>query len=252
MRTFILASCLLAGALIPTTTLGQIEPDPSLANSSWQVQETPGDVSENSPLGLTFRDDETLTVQSECPAGSGTYEVLTGGGITIDVDEDTLAGCEEAQATAFIAQLELAASYDIDENGLLTITLSDGKMLVFDPALIGVTWEWLEFQSSIGTTVDPAADDVHQVLFNDGGTVSIETPCASGSGTFQDTADGLDLDLTGIDASDCAADSPTALLLRDLDMATSYVIREGQLFIALPMDGGIHQFQPVYETEEAT
>ena len=163
MRTFIIAFSLLVGALVPATTLGQTEPVPSLANSSWQVQDTPGDVSESLPLRLTFRDDETLTVQSECPEASGTYEVLADGGITIVWTRTSLAGCDEPQATAFIAQLELAASYDVDEDGLLTITLSDGETLVFDPALIGVTWEWVQFQSSIGTTVDPAADEVNQI-----------------------------------------------------------------------------------------
>lgn len=250
MRTFILVSCLLVATFIPAATLAQTEPVPPLASSSWYVQDTTGDVSANPPLGLTFQHDEALTVHTECLDASGTYEVLTDGAISIEIDADAFVDCDEPQALAFIGQLELATSYDVDENGLLTITLSDGETLIFDPALIGVTWQWVQFQSSNSTTVDPAADEVDQVLFNNDGTVTIETTCASGSGTFQDTADGLDIDLTEVDAGACGADSPTALLLRDLEMATSYVIRDGQLFIALPMDGGIHQFEPVYEAKD--
>lgn len=244
-------------ALVPVllslaTSLPAAAEDVPLANSSWHLQDTTDEVSRGIPFGMTFFDDETMTVQTNCIDASGTYHLEADGTITIDVevDDEALAGCDDGETIAFITRLELATSSAVDEDGLLTVTLDDSQSLVFNPALTGVTWEWLEFQSSNGTTTAPGENDVHQVVFSQDGSVSIDTPCANGTGTFRDAADGFDVDLREIDATACGNDSATALLLRDLDMATSYVIRAGQLFIALPMDGGIHHFAPVYETED--
>lgn len=246
MRTAFIAFWLLVGLLIPAVAMAESESVSPIANSSWQVQDTNGEISESIPFGVTFRDDETLVVTTGCPEVSGTYEVLEGGGISIDVLDNANVTCDEAQAKTFLGNLEMATSFMVDDDGLLHLHLSDGSLYTFDPALIGVTWQWVEFQSSNDTLVTPAETDIHQVLFNQDGSVDLSTPCASGTGTFIDSTTEFDVDLKTVDTTACAADSPASLLIRDLEMATSYVIRDGHLYVALPMDGGIHEFAPVY------
>lgn len=238
----------LLAALGSNATSAQSTPplDLPLADSTWRLQDITGESSEAVPFDLTFLADGTVLVATGCPQVSGTYTVDGDDLLTIDLLDASLADCDEEQATTFLANLERATTFSVDETDVLTIDLATGESYTFDPALIGVTWQWVEFQSSNSTLVTPAEDDLNQITFNQDGSAHLETPCASGTGSFIDSASEFDVDLTPVDATTCSEDSPTSLLVRDLDMATSYLIRDGHLFVALPMDGGIHEFTPIY------
>ena len=218
----------------------------TLPNTSWVLKDLTGDATESVPFTVTFIDEQTFLVGTNCEVAGGSYTLGSTGVITqFDVVDSTYTNCEDETSLAFIEQLQLTTAYSVGSTGGLVLTLSDGTHLMFDPALAGITWEWTGFLGSDDTELVPTETDVFHVTFNGDGTVDLETPCASGSGAWTLTDGVLDIDLSAIDASSCPADSANAQVVADLDMATSYLIAEGNLVVVLPMDAGTHQFSPV-------
>ncbi len=259
MRSLVFAIFLLPTLLLAGAAQGQSTPDAAspLTGTAWQWHEFQ---SSNdtivTPAGdqldlLVFRPDGVVEIATACATGEGAW-VDTADGLDIDLTDLDEADCAEDSATALLLRdLDMSTSYVLEDGDLFIALPMDGGIHQFTPSLAGITWSWVEFQSSDDSIVTPGTDETHQVSFGADGVVTIETPCASGTGTFSDTADGLAIDLAAVDASDCAEDSPTTVLLRDLDMATSYVIQHGHLWIALPMDSGIHQFEPIWPEDVA-
>lgn len=249
LRSSILVLILTLVAWQPAAA-SQSTPDGSapLANSTWQLQAEDGESAAEPHSSVTFLADGVLQVTTACPAVEGTYTATNEGDLTINLPSEVIAGCDDASANALFAALAAASGFAVDDFDALAITGANGEVTTFSPVLAGITWQWVEFQSSDGSLVTPDPVDLHTMLIHPDGTVEINTPCAggSGTGTFEGRT-GFDVDLSGLDVSACPEDSPAALLMRDVDFATSYVIRNGHLYVALPMDGGIHEFAPVYE-----
>lgn len=228
-----------------------------LAGTAWQWHEfqssngklvTP---EHDRPDLVVFRPDGVLVIATACAGGEGTWSE-TPDGIDFDLSAIDQAGCPKDSATALLLRdLDMSTSYVMHDGNLFVALPMDGGIHEFSPSLAGITWSWVQFQSSNDSLVTPEPDATYQVSFGVDGVVTVETPCATGEGVFRDTADGLEIDLSDIDVGNCAGDSPTAILVRDLDMSTSYVIQDGHLWIALPMDGGIHQFAPTWPEDTA-
>jgi heat shock protein HslJ len=107
-----------------------------------------------------------------------------------------------------------------------------------------VRWAWQTFQGSDGTIVRPDDPSQYTVEFLPDGTLAIQADCHHAVGTY--TAGNSAVDLR-IGESTTAICPPGALMdrfLRDLDQVTSHVFRDGKLYLALPMDTGIHAFAP--------
>lgn len=254
MRRLSLALFLLFLMLGQGSVSAQSTPDidSPLAGTAWRWQEfqssndtlvTPDS---DQPDLLVFRPDGVLVVATACAAGDGTWSESPDG-IDFDLSAIDQADCPEDSATALLLRdLDMSTSYVMNGGHLFIALPMDSGIHEFSPSLAGITWSWVQFQGGNDSLLTPEPDARYQVAFDVEGRVTVETPCATGEGTFRDTADGLEIDLSAIDASDCARDSPASILIRDLDMATSYVIQDEYLWIALPMDGGIHQFAPAW------
>src|SRR5829696_20391 len=120
----------------------------------------------------------------------------------------------------------------------------DKGSLHLRPALTGVRWAWQTCQGSDGTIVRPDDPSQYTVEFLPDGTLAIQVDCHHAVGTY--TVDNSTVDLR-IGERTTAICPPGALMdrfLRDLDQVTSHVFRGGKLYLALPMDAGVHAFAP--------
>ena len=242
--------------LLTVASLGSAQATPEaespLSGTAWQWREfqssnsTTVSPDQPQPDLIVFRPDGVLVVSTACAAGEGTWRE-TPDGLDLDLSGIDLDGCAEDSATGLLLRdLAMSTSFVVQDGDLWIALPMDGGIHQFVPSLAGMSWRWVQFQGSNDSLVTPKPADRYQVTFDPAGTVSVETPCASGEGAYRDTADGLTIDLSSIDADTCAEDSLASTLLADLNVATSYVVQDGHLWIALPMDAGIHEFAPVW------
>jgi uncharacterized protein len=112
----------------------------------------------------------------------------------------------------------------------------------------GTAWKLVQFQSMDDTTLDPG-DATFTLAFDRDGAVRIQADCNRGRGTWR-LPDNVTLEFGKVAAT--KAYCPSALshrFLRDLADIRSYVFERGHLYLALKIDGGIYEFEPVQWTQ---
>ncbi|MGH2617219.1 MAG: META domain-containing protein, partial [Thermomicrobiales bacterium] len=178
---------------------------------------------------------------------------VTGDQLDITLGLSTLALCPpDSQVEPFQRLLESAATFAFGPDGELVLSGDDGS-LTLRPALMSVRWEWREFQGSDDSLVAPENPEDYTLTFLPEGKLAIQADCNRAMGTF--TVDGPTLDLVvgGVTRVMCPPGSLMEHFLRDLDDASSHVFRDGNLYLALPVDAGIMEFVARYEAPpEAT
>lgn len=201
---------------------------------------------------VQFLPDGMAAARFDCNRGSGRY-TITGHTIAFGPMRTTLALCEPgSHGQTFMLLLQDATSFSYDEDGLLILT-GDAGTLRLRTALLGVLWEWREFAGSDDTIVRPENPERYTLTFLPDGKLAIQADCNRGFGTY--TVDGptLDLVMGGTTKMACPPGSLMDRFLRDLDVASSHVFRDGRLYLALPVDAGIMAFEARYvEPDEAT
>ncbi len=110
---------------------------------------------------------------------------------------------------------------------------------------LGVVWQWSETQMSNDTVITPNNPEKYQLSFSEDGSVVGVIDCNHAFGSY--TTDG---NHHHHDAGDHAHVLRRRFAGHGLRAAiwpqvTSFVIRDGQLALALPMDAGIVIFDPV-------
>lgn len=136
----------LAVALAPPRPPGSV-----LTGTSWQwtgtttsASEAPPVVSDPATYAVEFKTDLTFQARADCNSVSGTYRRILPGrngtswtGLTLSPAATSLVACgPDSLADVYLRDLERAARYVI-VNEQLTITLSDGRAMIFraaDPA----------------------------------------------------------------------------------------------------------------------
>jgi heat shock protein HslJ len=141
------------------------------------------------------------------------------------------------------AILERATSYTFAPDGLLLLHGDTGS-LHLRPTLTGVRWAWQTFQGSDDTIVRPDDPSQYTVEFLPDGTLAIQAACHHAGGTYTVGNSTVDLRIGERTPVICPPGALMDRFLRDLDQVTSHVFRDGKLYLALPMDAGIHAFAP--------
>jgi heat shock protein HslJ len=205
---------------------------------------TPGDPAR---YWAQFLGDGVLHIRADCNTGSGAYEI-DGQSISITSMISTLAMCgDDSIDRDFLNALSAASSYSISSDGSdqLVLTIDDdGASALFSAALTGVVWQWEQFAAGNDTTITPTSPDRYTLEFLEDGSIHVVADCNSGGGKA--TVDGNQLDLNvSITKVACGEGSSFDDYARILNEATTFVIRDGQLHLALPMDAGIATFQAV-------
>ena len=118
--------------------------------------------------------------------------------------------------------------------------------------LTGTTWQMVEFQSSddsIGT-LKPSAGERYELTFQSGGRLSGRIACNRGTGSWTSATPSaaggaLTLGPMAVTRMACLNAPMENRVLRDLGNVTSFTLRNGELFLALKVDGGIYRFAPL-------
>ena len=118
---------------------------------------------------------------------------------------------------------------------------------------MGVTWEWQEFQGMDDSIVVPDNPEDYTLTFLPDGKTAIQADCNRAMGTYTVDDSTIDLVVGGVTRAMCPPGSLMDQYLRDLDEVSSHVFRDGNLYLALPVDSGIMEFVARYEAPpEAT
>jgi len=209
------------------------------------------DIDDPSLYTVQFLPDGRLTARLDCNQGSGGFSA-TDGVLEIEQMISTLALCDaDSNAHNFQFVLQGATKYAFDPDGYLLLSGDQGD-LKLRSALSGVSWEWREFAGGDGEILRPTTPGQYTVEFLSDGKLVIQADCNRAAGTY--TADDpiIDLQIGAVSRAMCPPGSLTDRFLRDLGDASSFVFREGRLYLALPIDSGILEFDPVYVDPNAT
>jgi heat shock protein HslJ len=201
---------------------------------------------------IQFLPEGHVAIRADCNSGSGDY-TITDGSLAIERMVTTLVGCPSGPfASDYAAALSAATGFAVgigdDASDHLTITTADGATLVFTPSLQGVVWQFTRFQAGNGeeTVVDDPSRYTLEVF--DDGSARVRADCNRGKGRA--VIDGSAIDLTvALTRSACPPGSLSSEYAGYLDEAVSWVIRDGQLHLSLPIDAGIASFRSRLDNE---
>jgi heat shock protein HslJ len=208
-----------------------------------------GAIALGSEYWIQFLPDGQLSLRADCNGGFGSYE-MDGSNLTLGPIGTTLMLCPEGgSGDAFLQALNQVTSWSIDQSGAsdsLVLGLADGSSISFSPSLTGVVWQWAGTQMSNDTEIVPTNPERYYLSFSSDGSVVGQIDCnrAFGSYTADDTRIVMMLATTRVF---CGEDSQDTAYALSLAQVTSFVIRDGQLALALPMDAGIIIFDPIVE-----
>ena len=239
----LLVPSVVAGPATPTATASGIPPVIWEIVSFSEPESAPVTITDPSRSTVQFLPDGRLLARLDCHHGHGGYTAAAGVLALTPLVVTTAICPPDAEDPRVQAILERATSYTFAPDGLLVLHGDTGSVHL-RPALSGVQWAWQTFQGSDDTIVRPDDPGQYTVEFLPNGTLAIQAACHHAVGTY--TVDNSTVDLR-IGESTTAICPPGALMdrfLRDLDQVTSHVFRDGKLYLALPMDAGIHAFAP--------
>ncbi|HET9660228.1 MAG TPA: META domain-containing protein [Thermomicrobiales bacterium] len=208
-----------------------------------------GAIALGSEYWIQFLPDGQLSLRADCNGGFGSYE-MDGSNLTLGPIGTTLMLCPEGgQGDAYLAALNKVTSWSIDQTDAtdkLVLGLSDGSSISFSPSLAGVVWQWAGTQLSNGDEIVPSDPSKFYLSFSTDGSVVGQIDCNRAFGSYM--SDGTQISMMlATTRIFCGEDSQDTKYALDLAQVTSFVIRDGQLALALPMDAGIIFFDPIVE-----
>jgi heat shock protein HslJ len=197
---------------------------------------------------LQFLPEGLVAINADCNAATAEY-IISGSDLTFGPIASTLALCPpESQSDQFLQQLALIDTFSYDEEEVshnLLLGLSDGGTLRFAPSVTGVIWEWERFQSGDGSEIVPDDPARFALEFHPDGSVTGQVDCNRAIGSY--TRDGAAITIVlATTRMACGENSLDVDFGRYVGEATSFVIQDGKLSLALPMDSGITTFTARY------
>jgi heat shock protein HslJ len=223
----------------------------------WEVVALPGDATpiataERSRYTIQFLPDRTVAVRADCNQATGTYEIADDA-MSISMTASTLALCPSgSHGEDFLEMLGAITTRRAETNGDLLLSGPAGTIRL-QPTLSGVIWEWLGLEGGDGSVVTPKDPSRYTLAFMPEGKLVIRADCNRALGSYTIEGSRINLTLGGVTRALCAPGSLMDDYLRDLDLVSSHVFRDGNLYLALPVDAGILEFRArVDEAHQAT
>ncbi|MGI9253952.1 MAG: META domain-containing protein, partial [Thermomicrobiales bacterium] len=213
----------------------------------WQLQSLADANGENLPgdrvYTVQFQPDGALGVQADCNRGRGDWSADSGA-LQIGRIGVTRMMCPPGSIDQpFLTTLEGAATWRYEDSALIVET-NDGATLVFAPALEGVTWVWEGIQGGDDSVVTPPDPAAYSITFLPNGKLALKADCNRGAGSWTFNNPSIDLQVGALTRMACPEGSRFSEFVRDVDAVSSAVFQDGRLYLALPVDGGIHTFAP--------
>jgi heat shock protein HslJ len=120
---------------------------------------------------------------------------------------------------------------------------ADAPSAAFPATVVGATWEWVGFVSPVEElTVDAASR--YTVSFDGAGRMTVQADCNRGSGAYSvPDAGQVTLGPIGLTKMACPPGSLSDRFVGLLGRVNSWFVRDGQLFLELPVDSGTLRFR---------
>ena len=251
----------LLSLLLAATPLARATPTPAdeiaIPPVVWELVElsgggeSPVEVAQPDRYTVRFQPGGKVAVGADCNQAAGTYTADNGVLIVI-VTVSTLAQCPpDSQSEPFLALFESAITFEFDSDGFLIVAGDDGS-LKLRAALTGVLWEWQNFRGSDDAIIAPERPADYTLMFMPDGKLAIQSDCNRGTGSYSADGPSLDLAIGGVTRAKCPQESLAEQYLRDLGDVSSYVFRDGNLYLALRTDAGIMEFAARFDEHPAT
>jgi para-nitrobenzyl esterase len=133
--------------------------------------------------------------------------------------------------------------------GLIAIQLS-GHAQSKDAALAGTSWQLVRFEGGDGAVATPDDGAKYTLAFDAAGTLAARIDCNRGRGTWKSPGPNqLELGPLALTRALCLPPSMHDQIVKQWSNIRSYVVKDGHLFLALKLDGGIYEFQPQAGTQ---
>jgi len=134
------------------------------------------------------------------------------------------------------------ALFEIDRQ--VVVTSEPGLTTNVGPDLVGVTWQWMQFQEANDNLTIPGDPAKYTLEFQADGSINILADCNGGSGAYTADESLLSIRITRMTMAACPPDSLSDEYVRLLNDAVSYLFEDGDLYIAIKHDTGIMHFAP--------
>jgi heat shock protein HslJ len=109
--------------------------------------------------------------------------------------------------------------------------------------VVEVTWQWESLVTPV-ETVKPDQPDRYTIRFERTGRASVRADCNRGGGAYTVTRDRrLSFGPIALTRAACATDSLGDRFARDVGRVSSYFVRDGALFLEMPVDSGTLRFR---------
>ena len=109
--------------------------------------------------------------------------------------------------------------------------------------VVDATWEWVGFVSPV-EQLQIDGPSRYTISFGADGRVAVKADCNRGTAGYSVTADRrIAFQPIALTRAACAPGSLSDRYARELGRATSYFIKDGDLFLSLPVDSGTLQFR---------
>ena len=108
------------------------------------------------------------------------------------------------------------------------------------------SWQLVKFQSMDDTTLTPDDRSKYTIEFLAGGKLNARIDCNRGIGTWKSAGPSqLEFGPLALTRAQCPPGSLHDQIVKQWPNIRSYVIRDGHLFLAIKMDSGIYEFEPI-------
>ena len=119
--------------------------------------------------------------------------------------------------------------------------------------LEGTSWRLVKFEGSDDTVLKPAKGSEFTISFATDGKVSAKIDCNRGGGTWSSSGPNrIKFGNMALTMMMCPNSGGLDRLARDWTYVTSYVLKNGHLFLSLMADGGIYEFEPMNNSASVT
>jgi heat shock protein HslJ len=259
LALFLLAAS--TGAAAQPTTPTASEAAKPLEGSRWRAVELAGKPTPAQDPAheayLEFQAGGRVSGSDGCNTLTGTYS-LKGDRITFGQMAATQMACLHSSGTEapFRDALKKAARMTMAGDRLELFDASAARLAVFEtgpPPLgtlsggfAGTSWQLVRFQSMDDTVRTPDDRAKYTLEFGEGGKLTARIDCNRGIGTWNSSGPNqIEFGPLALTRAQCPPGSLHDQMVRQWPFIGSYVMKNGHLFLALKMDGGIYEFEPI-------
>jgi len=114
------------------------------------------------------------------------------------------------------------------------------------PGFAGTSWRLVKFQSMDDTTLTPDDRTKYTIEFLAGGQLAVRIDCNRGRSTWKTAGPSqMTFGPLALTRAQCPPGSLHDQIVKQWPNIRSYVLKDGHLFLALKMDSGIYEFEPL-------